>query len=85
MYVCSGDYIYGELDHSVQLIGYTEDGDWILKNSWETDWADGGFAILSGKDGENCDITNDAIRLYVENSNYEYSSVVQTLDAISET
>lgn len=27
---------YHRLDHAVLLVGYTKEGDWIIKNSWGT-------------------------------------------------
>ena len=35
----------GSYDHTVLLVGYTEVA-WIIKNSWDTDWGDGGFGYL---------------------------------------
>lgn len=32
--------------HCVTIVGYTEDG-FIIKNSWGTDWAYGGYAVVS--------------------------------------
>ena len=43
------------IDHLIVLIGFTENGDWIVKNSWSTGWGDGGFAIID-KDN-NCGLT----------------------------
>jgi len=34
-----------EIDHAVAIVGYTET-DYIIKNSWGTDWGEGGFLKL---------------------------------------
>ena len=34
------------INHAVQLIGYTDEGDWIIKNSWGTEWGYRGFAYV---------------------------------------
>lgn len=31
-------------NHMVNIVGWTRDGKWIVKNSWGTDWGDNGFA-----------------------------------------
>jgi C1A family cysteine protease len=33
--------------HAVALVGYLPDGSFIVRNSWGTDWGDGGFAYAS--------------------------------------
>lgn len=35
------------INHAVLLVGYTSNGDWIVKNSWGADWGDQGFVIIS--------------------------------------
>jgi C1A family cysteine protease len=42
---CSGDA--GGIDHCVQLVGYDWDqGYWIVRNSWNTNWGDNGYIYL---------------------------------------
>ena len=36
------------INHAVVVVGYTENGDWIVKNSWGTSWGDNGYGIVSG-------------------------------------
>ena len=33
--------------HAIALVGYTKDGDFIVMNSWGTDWGDKGYAYAS--------------------------------------
>jgi C1A family cysteine protease len=40
---CSSDA--SSIDHCVQLVGYTSSY-WIVRNSWNTDWGNGGFIYL---------------------------------------
>ena len=44
------------VNHAVLLVGFTENGDWIIKNSWGLGWGDGGFGIISRNN--NCGILN---------------------------
>lgn len=37
---------YNLINHAVIIVGYTSNGDYIIKNSWGTGWGDGGFAII---------------------------------------
>ena len=39
----------GEVNHVVLLIGYTPT-DWIFKNSWGTEWGQGGFSTVTRND-----------------------------------
>jgi len=41
-------HAYSDLDHCVQLVGYTADY-WIVRNSWNTDWGEAGFIRISTK------------------------------------
>ena len=36
-----------QLNHLVLLIGWTTNGDWIIKNSWGTSWGEAGYAVIS--------------------------------------
>ncbi|KAG2450997.1 hypothetical protein HYH02_004268 [Chlamydomonas schloesseri] len=51
---CSGDL--GDANHAVLVVGWTEDA-WIIKNSWGTDWGEGGYMRLP-MDGRACGILN---------------------------
>ena len=53
------------------MIGYDEDGNWIIKNSWGTSWGDGGFGIVS-KD-YNCGINVYADYLVFTDGNVYWS------------
>jgi hypothetical protein len=50
-------------DHCVQLTGYTKGqsgGDyWVVRNSWNTDWGNGGYIYLS-MTGNTCGLCDDA-------------------------
>jgi cathepsin F len=41
-------HAYTDLDHCVQLVGYTS-GYWIVRNSWNTDWGENGYIYISTK------------------------------------
>ena len=43
------------IDHAVLIVGYTPDY-WIAKNSWGTNWGEGGFIRVSRTPGSNCKI-----------------------------
>jgi cathepsin F len=50
---------YSDLDHCVQLIGYSQDGYWIVRNSWNTDWGIEGYIHI--QQGSNlCGIADEA-------------------------
>ncbi|KAL4505344.1 hypothetical protein ABPG72_002406 [Tetrahymena utriculariae] len=51
-----GDYVSGvfncknqkiEINHAVLAVGYDEQGNWILKNSWADDWGQQGNFLLA--------------------------------------
>lgn len=48
-----------DVDHCVQAVGInTDEGYWIVRNSWGTEWGDAGYIYLAS--GENmCDISYD--------------------------
>lgn len=50
------------INHAVVIVGYTADGDWIVKNSWGTSWGDNGYGTVSGS--ADC-----ALKAYVEELN----------------
>jgi cathepsin L len=43
------------INHAVLLVGYTSEY-WIIKNSWGTDWGQGGFIYISRNPLYNCGI-----------------------------
>ena len=43
---------YDTTNHAIVVVGWTENGDWIIKNTWGYDWGQSGYMILS-KD-KNC-------------------------------
>ena len=65
------------INHGALLIGYDEDGNWIIKNSWGTSWGEGGFGIVS-KD-YNCGINVYADYLVFTDGNVYWS--LQLLDS----
>jgi len=53
-----GGFSADDLDHCVQLVGYTAKY-WIVRNSWNTDWGLKGYIHLQA--GKNtCGIANEA-------------------------
>lgn len=46
----------GDLDHQVQLIGWTENA-WIIKNSWGSSWGENGFGRISMNQDEDCELS----------------------------
>lgn len=42
------------VNHAVVLIGVTQEGNWIIQNSWGTKWGDNGFITLAK--GNTCGI-----------------------------
>ncbi|EAS00456.1 papain family cysteine protease (macronuclear) [Tetrahymena thermophila SB210] len=43
------------VNHAPLLVGYTKEGNWIVKNSWGTNWGQNGYIILAP--GNTCNIT----------------------------
>jgi C1A family cysteine protease len=55
---CSGSA--GGIDHCVQLVGYDWDqGFWIVRNSWNTNWGDNGYIYL--QTGQNTCAVADVV------------------------
>ncbi|KAK0419455.1 hypothetical protein QR680_014154 [Steinernema hermaphroditum] len=54
-----------QLDHAVLVVGYGTDpveGDfWIVKNSWGTEWADGGYIRMARNRDNHCGIASVAV------------------------
>lgn len=86
-------HLTGDPNHAVALVGWddnypkenfatTPDGDgaWIIKNSWGTQYGDGGYMYISYYDGTLCpddQLTNQAVAYVFENTmpynkNYQY-------------
>jgi len=58
--VLTGDQCGSDVDHAIQLTGYSPDqgGYWIVRNSWGADWGESGFIYLQY--GQNtCDCTSE--------------------------
>jgi len=53
-------HAYSDLDHCVQLVGYT-DSYWIVRNSWAADWGENGYIYVSTKvaKGNLCGIMDE--------------------------
>jgi aminopeptidase C len=49
------NYEATDFNHAALIVAYDKD-EWILKNSWGSDWGDGGFIRL--KAGNTCGICN---------------------------
>lgn len=43
------------INHAVLGVGYTTDGQWIIKNSWGTGWGQSGHIFLAA--GDTCAVT----------------------------
>lgn len=54
---------YRDLDHCVQLVGFSAidaNGYWIVKNSWASDWGEDGYIYLA-YGGNTCGIADEAM------------------------
>ena len=53
-------------DHAVNLVGYGEEGGqkyWLIRNSWGTDWGEGGYYRMTRDHENHCKIHQSAVRL----------------------
>ena len=46
------------INHGVLLVGYTTEGNWVIKNSWGQRWGDNGYITLAA--GNTCAVTDYA-------------------------
>lgn len=46
---------YDRINHAVIVVGYTLEGDYIIKNSWGTDWGESGYGTVS--QSKDCALT----------------------------
>ena len=60
-----GAIAYDDLDHCVQLVGYTADY-WIVRNSWNTDWGVKGYIHLA-RDDNTCGLADEATFVKIAN------------------
>ena len=60
-----GAIAYDDLDHCVQLVGYTADY-WIVRNSWNTDWGVEGYIHLARADN-TCGLADEATFVKIAN------------------
>lgn len=51
------------LNHAVLLVGYSDDGAWLVKNSWGTGWGESGYIRLAA--GNTCGIAQHAISINI--------------------
>ena len=48
-------------NHAVLVVGYTAEGNYIVKNSWGKSWGDKGYAIIDKEN--NCGLTKSVFEL----------------------
>ena len=60
VFSCEGTF---SKDHAVLVIGYTEAGHWIIRNSWGSRWGDQGYITIAA--GNTCLLLDDAVRVVV--------------------
>lgn len=55
----------GNIDHMVEIVGWKDTGEWIMRNSWGTGWGDNGFAYMPyGCDSIATDVDSAAYTVY---------------------
>lgn len=50
------------LNHGVLAVGWTDNGDWIIKNSWGTSWGQQGYITI--KTGDTCGVCEELANAY---------------------
>ena len=55
VYSCPFSILAHDINHSVVIVGYTQDY-WIVKNSWGTFWGENGFMRIKRNIFYNCEI-----------------------------
>lgn len=52
---CEANTKENQVDHVILLVGWTKEGNWIVKNSWGKSWGERGYGIINRT--KNCGIT----------------------------
>ena len=67
VYTGCPSYARSYINHAVMLYGYDSNNNWLIKNSWGTDWGINGTMILSKN--YDCGISSEVSMITVANKN----------------